>query len=122
MLPKPPDENPSGETTRQSKRGQKQRQQPRPGIRQNSALPKDEFPDGHAQGRGGGRSTNWRDAIFFNPRLAAGRSVDCSDAAKPGPIKILQYGSTDPRALKNANYQNAIVVLPPKPHTQPYRI
>jgi hypothetical protein len=104
MLPKQSDENPSAETARQSKRGQKQRQQSRPGIRQNPALPKDEFPDSQAYGRGGGRSPNWREAIFLNPRLTAGRSVDCSDAAKPGPIKILQYGPTDPRALENANH------------------
>jgi hypothetical protein len=122
MLPKQPDENPSAETAHQCERGQQQRQHPRPGIRQNSTLPRDEFPDGEAQGRGGGRSTNWRDAIFLNPRLAAVRSVDCSDAAKPGPIKILQYSPTGPRALENANHQNAIAILPPKPHTQPYRI
>jgi hypothetical protein len=48
--------------------------------------------------------------------------VDCGDAAKPGPMEILQDGPTDPRALENANQQNAIAILPPKSHTQPYRI
>jgi hypothetical protein len=37
-------------------------------------------------------------------------------------MEILQYGPTNPRALENANQQNAIAILPPKPHTQPYKI
>jgi hypothetical protein len=43
--------------------------------------------------------------------------VDCSDASKSSPIKILEGSPTGPRTLENANHQNAIVVLPPKPHT-----
>jgi hypothetical protein len=37
-------------------------------------------------------------------------------------MEILQYGPTDPQALENADHQNAIAILPPKSHTQPYRI
>jgi len=37
-------------------------------------------------------------------------------------VEILQHGPTDPRALENADHQNAIAILPPKSHTQPYRM
>src|SRR6266480_1801517 len=113
-----PDENPSAESARQRKRGQQQRQHARSVIGQNSALPKDECPDR----QGGGRSADRRDTIFLDPRPAFGRSVDRGDAAKPGPMEILQYGPTDPLALENADHQNAMAILPPKSHTQPYKI
>src|SRR6184192_2908820 len=122
MLPKQPDENPSADSARQRKRCQQQRQHGRPVICQNSALPKDEGPDGHADGRRNGRSADRRDAIFLDPRPTSGRSVDCGGAAKPSPMEIPQYGPTCPRALENADHQNVIAILPPKLHTQPYRI
>jgi hypothetical protein len=120
MLMKQPDENPSAESARQCKCGQQQRQRARSVIRQNSALPKDECPDGQGDGGGCGGSADRRDAIFLDPRPAFGQSVDCGDAAKPGPMEILQYGPTDPRALENADHQNAIAILPPKSHTRSY--
>jgi hypothetical protein len=122
MLVERPDENPSAESARQRKGGQQQRQHARSVIRQNSALPKDECPDGQGDGRGGGRSADRRHAIFLDPRPAFGRSVHRGDAAKPGSMEILQYGPTNPPALENADHQNAIAILSPKSHTQPYRI
>jgi hypothetical protein len=49
-------------------------------------------------------------------------SRDRGGAAKPSAMEILQYGPTDPQALENADHQNAIAILPPKSHIQPYRI
>jgi ABC-type lipoprotein export system ATPase subunit len=37
-------------------------------------------------------------------------------------MEILQYGQAGFRALENADHPNAIAILPPKSHTQPYRI
>jgi hypothetical protein len=122
MLLKQPDKNQSAESTRQCKRDQQQRQNSRPVIRQNSALPKDECPDDQTEGRGGCRPADRRDVMFLDTWPAAGRTVDCGDAAEPGSVKILQYGPTGPRALKNANQQDAIAILLPMSHIRTYRI
>ena len=37
-------------------------------------------------------------------------------------MEILQYGLTDPRALENADHQNAIALLSPKFHAKFYRM
>src|SRR5215470_7819600 len=119
MLPKRPGENPSAESARQSERCQQQAQRAEPVICQNSALPKAECPDGQADDRGGDRSADRRDAIFLDPRPASGRSMDCSRAAKPGPMEILQHGPTGPPTLENADHQNVVIaLLPPKSHIQ----
>jgi hypothetical protein len=60
--------------------------------------------------------------MFLDPLPAFGRSVDRGGAAKPSAMEILQYRPTGSRALENADHQNAIVILPPKSHTQSYRI
>ena len=62
-------------------------------------------------------------AIFLDPRPASGRSVDCGGAAKPRPMEILQHSPTGLRALENADHQNVVIaLLPPKSHSQRYRI
>jgi hypothetical protein len=48
--------------------------------------------------------------------------VDRRGAAKPGAMEILQYGPTGSHVLENADHQNAIALLPPKFHIQPYRV
>src|SRR5262249_23231624 len=49
--------------------------------------------------------------------------MNCGGAAKPGPMEILQHGPTDPRTLENAAHQNVVIaIVPPKSHSQPYRI
>jgi hypothetical protein len=48
--------------------------------------------------------------------------VDRGDAAKPSAMEILQYRPAGSHALKNAHDQNAIAILPPKSHIQPYKI
>jgi hypothetical protein len=48
--------------------------------------------------------------------------MNCGGAAKPSPIKTLQYGLTAPGVLENADHQNAIAIPAPKSHTQPYKI
>src|SRR5437870_10526046 len=60
--------------------------------------------------------------MFLHPLSAFGRSVDRRGAAKPSTMEILQDGPTGSDALENADHQNAIAVLPPKSHIQPYRI
>jgi hypothetical protein len=37
-------------------------------------------------------------------------------------MEILQYRPTGSHALENADDQNAIALLPPKSHIQPYKI
>jgi hypothetical protein len=37
-------------------------------------------------------------------------------------MEIFERNPTGLRALENADHQNAIAILPPKSHTQPYRI
>src|SRR6266404_2435476 len=104
MLVKRPDEKPSAESARQRKGGQRQRQHARSVIRQNSALPKDECPNGQGDDRGGGRSADRRHAIFLDPQPVFGRSVDCGDAAKAGSMEILQYGPTDRHCSAKVSY------------------
>src|SRR5881397_645982 len=106
---KQPDENPSAESASQSKRCQQQRRHARSVICQKSALPKNQCPEGQADGRAGCRSDR-RDAIFFDRCPTFGRSVDCGGAAEPGPMEVLQYGPTCPRALENADHKNAIAI------------
>jgi hypothetical protein len=89
---------------------------------QNSTLPKDECPDGYADDRGCGHSADYQGATFLDPRPTCARSVDCGGPAKPCPVEILQDGPTGPRTLENADHQSAIAILPPKSHSQPYRI
>ncbi len=60
--------------------------------------------------------------MFLDPLSAFGRSMDRSGAAKPSAMEILQYRPTDSHALENADDQNAIALLPPKSHIQPYKI
>jgi hypothetical protein len=49
--------------------------------------------------------------------------VDCGGAAKPGPVEILQHGPTGRRTLENADHKNVVIaILPPKSHSQRYRI
>jgi hypothetical protein len=60
--------------------------------------------------------------MFLDPLSAFGRSVNRGGATKPSTMEILQYGPTDPHALKNANHQNAMAALPPKSHANSYRI
>jgi hypothetical protein len=60
--------------------------------------------------------------MFFDPLPAFGRSVDRGGAAKPSAMEIVQYRPTGSGALENADHQNAIAILPPKSHTQSYRI
>jgi hypothetical protein len=60
--------------------------------------------------------------MFLDPRPASGRSVDRGGAAKPSAMEIFEHSPTGLRALENADHQNAIAILPPKSHTQPYRI
>ena len=60
--------------------------------------------------------------MFLDPLPAFGRSVDRRGSTKPSAMEILQYGSTGSHALENADDQNAIALLPPKSHIQPYRI
>jgi hypothetical protein len=48
--------------------------------------------------------------------------VDRGGAAKPSPMQILQYRPAGSHALENADDQNAIVLLLPKSHIQPYKI
>jgi hypothetical protein len=37
-------------------------------------------------------------------------------------METLQYGPTGSHTLENADHQNAIAILPPESHTQPYSI
>jgi len=60
--------------------------------------------------------------MFLDPLPAFGRSVDRGAAAKPSAMEILQYRPAGSHALKNANDQNAIAILLPKSHIQPYRV
>jgi len=60
--------------------------------------------------------------MFFDPLPAFGRTMDRGGAAKPSAMEILQYRPTGSQALENADDQNAIAILPPKSHTQSYRI
>jgi hypothetical protein len=48
--------------------------------------------------------------------------VDRGNAAKSSAVEILQCRSAGFHALKNAHDQNAIAILPPKSHIQPYKI
>jgi hypothetical protein len=57
--------------------------------------------------------------VFLDPVPAFGRSVDRGSPAKPSAMEILQYSSAGSHALENADHQNAIAILPPKPHIQP---
>jgi hypothetical protein len=60
--------------------------------------------------------------MFLDPLPAFGRSIDRRSPTKPSAIKIPQYGPTDALTLENADDQNAIALLPPKSHTNFYRI
>jgi len=60
--------------------------------------------------------------MFLDPLPTFGRSVDRSGAAKPSAMEIVQYRPAGSHALENADDQNAIPLLPPKSHTQPYKI
>jgi hypothetical protein len=48
--------------------------------------------------------------------------MDRGGTTKSSAMEILQYGPTDSHALENADDQNAIALLPPKSHIQPYKI
>jgi len=60
--------------------------------------------------------------MFLDPIPAFGRSVDRGSPAKPSAMEILQYRAAGSHALENTDDQNAIALLPPKSHTQPYKI
>jgi hypothetical protein len=60
--------------------------------------------------------------MFLDPLPAFRRSVNRCSPTKPSAMKIPQYGPTDFHTLENADEQNAIALLPPKSHTNFYRI
>jgi hypothetical protein len=60
--------------------------------------------------------------MLLDPLPAFGRSIDRRGPTKPSAMEIPQYGSTCSNTLENADDQNAIALLSPKSHTQPYRI
>jgi hypothetical protein len=60
--------------------------------------------------------------MFLDPLPAFGRNMDRGGSAKPRAMEILQYRSANSHALKNTDDQNAIALLLPKSHIQPYRI
>jgi len=60
--------------------------------------------------------------MFLDSLPAFGRRVDRRGPTKPSATEIVQYGPTGSHALENADDQNAIALLPPKSHTQPYKI
>jgi hypothetical protein len=60
--------------------------------------------------------------MFLDSLPAFGRRVDRRGPTKPSAMEILQYRPAGSRALENADDQNAIALLSPKSHTQPYKI